>query len=186
MKNLLFRTTVLLAFAGLFAACWPESANPLPPDGKVDRRLIGRWAPDSGKKGYLDILPGEGNSLKLVFLDPAGKPRDSSKGKITTTRLKGQDYLSVVFKFDGKPLPRALAGRFSIMRYEISKEKGLRLFAMNRRMVQTDIKNGALKGSFERGPEGFITAGSRALARYVAHKNPVKLFDNKVLFLTRK
>lgn len=181
------RILIVLALAGLVGGCIAESKKPLPSSGKADSRLLGRW---SGKEseGMLEISRGEGAWLIATILDETGKDA-GAKLKLTTTSLKGNDYLSAVgIEEEGKPL--GPEETYLIVRYEIIDKNTLNFFVMGQSEAAADIKAGRIAGEVIAGKEPTaenplsglegsttITASSAELARYVSQSDPKELFS---------
>lgn len=187
---------IVLALAGLVGGCISDSMNPLPPSSKGDSRLVGSWS-GAEAKNFLKISRGTGPWLIMAIYEMSGKPAGTTL-KATTTKLNGNDYISVIeVEVDGAPVGKD--ARYMIVRYELSDKNTLNFFAMGKDKVAADITEGRVAGEVSgfkeatadnifAGTEGtaMITASSADLARYVSESNSRELFSIDVDPLIRR
>ena len=170
------------------AACVPTAEHPVTRPGQSpDKALLGAWHGKLEGGGAIDLYflgrqeKPEMTAMMITTGDGAKDHGEWSAFTVVTGEVKGTHYLSALWDYnDGE----AVQGRdrgWHIMRYTITPEGTLQLFAVNEDRLLKAVKHKKVEGKIDdkdkKYPEVRVTASSEAFEDYLATIDPLKLFD---------
>lgn len=187
------RTAVMPLFwvLVLLSACIPDSRYPLPPppDGKGDDRLIGRWvSEEENEKGYADVAPAGGGYYHVLIKDGPDDTDAETEMDIVTTSIGGRWYMTMIgaeqTEEAGSKEPR-----YHIAHYDFTAQGELAIQLMSWEALAEDVRAGRVAGEVKPGEhwdDVLLTAGSEALAAYIAAADPDRIFAGVLLAPMRR
>jgi hypothetical protein len=134
----------------LLLACGvPESLNPLVPAEKavLDKALLGTWVGGDDESDPVTLVMAQKSGAVMTVSAPGvpGEDGKSPRGfEAHASTLDGMKYLNARAIEDGKP-----ASNWMIVRYELSREGTLTLWAMKDGVVREAFAKKTLKGKEE-------------------------------------
>jgi len=181
----------LLALGAVFllASCVPESRHPLvePDRAAADPRLAGLWvAKQENQVLYAHFLPRRDRPMDVVLVS---EQNDGGGGygvlSLTPSRIGDERYLSARFLVDDGRVVADDEATYHLLRYRISDDGALTVWAMSEEAVVEDIRQGRIEGEPKAGrwtDSALLTADTDALVAYVGAADPTRVFN--ALFAT--
>lgn len=179
------RLCALLAGLAL-AACLPDTINPLgdPATAEPETEVLGQWAGTlDGTPTKLTVTPKEGAVLefRVETLMPGGDNEWVILEGFPAAAGK-EKYMNVKMREEKDKVYDPNEENYYILRYELSSDGGLDVWAMDEQPVINAIVDGFVNGAVDPLSDGriiHITDSTVVVRQFVEVSNPVRLFAVK-------